>query len=314
MTWRVEWTRRARLLAACLVMGAIAAALWQMVLAPARARNAVLRQRVEEQGTNARRKGVMARTVTLRAFGVGAMERLARYYRARLDRGASPSVLLAALTEIARLERVEIIQFTPRETTTPQQETAVDVVLEGGYHDVARLIDAIGTPPSVAVLSNIRVSALTRPGARGSVAVTLVASILPGGLEHELLSHVSDGGEDGEAQLEALRYDDGGRRDPFGSLTQTVRAAATSPAAARAGLGGVRADEVMVKGVVRHGSQMLAILETPARRSFVVRPEDRLSDSSVVQIDADGVVFARIGADGETTRVRKPLFRAAREW
>jgi Tfp pilus assembly protein PilO len=276
MTWRVEWTPRARLVAACLVMGAIAAALWQMVLAPARARNAVLRQRIEEQGTNARRKEVMARTVTLRAFGVDAMERSARYYRARLDRGASPSVLLAALTEIARLERVEIVQFTPREPTTPQQEAAVDVVLEGGYHDVARLIDAIGTPPSLAVLSNFRVSALTRSGARGSVAVFLVASVLPGDLEHELLSHVSDGGEDGEVQLETLRYDDGGRRDPFGSLAQTVRAAATSSAAVRAGLGGVRA--------------------------------------SVVEIDADGVVFARIGADGETTRVRKPLFRAVREW
>jgi hypothetical protein len=58
---------------------------------------------------------------------------------------------------------------------------------------------------------------------------------------------------------------------------------------------------------------MLAILETPARQSFVVRPKDRLSDSSVLVISANGVVFDKVRADGVTSRVMKPIARRLQE-
>ena len=50
--------------------------------------------------------------------------------------------------------------------------------------------------------------------------------------------------------------------------------------------------DVLVRGVVRNGDTMLAILEGPNRQSFVSRVNDRLLDASIARIDADGVIFA----------------------
>ncbi|MCC7007569.1 MAG: hypothetical protein IT184_02020 [Acidobacteria bacterium] len=101
-------------------------------------------------------------------------------------------------------------------------------------------------------------------------------------------------------------YDDGGRRDPFGSLVLSKRAATPADGRPRSGLAGLSLADVVVKGVVRNGTTMLAILESPGRQSFVTRVKDRLIDATVVSIDRDGVVFSdRSG--GTPTEVRKPL-------
>lgn len=90
-------------------------------------------------------------------------------------------------------------------------------------------------------------------------------------------------------------YDSGGRRDPFGSLVVTRRTAGGAEGARTrppAGLAGVALADVLVRGVVRNGDTMLAILEGPNRQSFVSRVNDRLLDASIARIDADGVIFA----------------------
>lgn len=87
-------------------------------------------------------------------------------------------------------------------------------------------------------------------------------------------------------------YDSGGRRDPFSTLVQPRRTATGADARKPpAGLAGVALADVLVRGVVRNGDTMLAILEAPNRQSFVTRVNDRLLDATVVRIDADGVIF-----------------------
>jgi len=102
-------------------------------------------------------------------------------------------------------------------------------------------------------------------------------------------------------------YEDGGRRDPFTSLVTPKR---TGTAAAdgrpRSGLAALALADVTVKGVVRSGATMLAILEAPGRQSFVTRVKDRLLDATVKSIDSGGVVFAE-QAGPSTTDVRKAL-------
>lgn len=89
-------------------------------------------------------------------------------------------------------------------------------------------------------------------------------------------------------------YDSGGRRDPFASLVTPRRSGGAEGADARrrpAGLAGVALADVFVRGVVKNGDTMLAILEGPNRQSFVTRVNDQLLDATVVRIDADGVIF-----------------------
>jgi hypothetical protein len=104
-------------------------------------------------------------------------------------------------------------------------------------------------------------------------------------------------------------YDDGGRRDPFASLIVPKRAvtAANDGTRARTGLAGVALNDVTIRGVIRAGTTMMAILEGPNKQSFTIRPKDRLFDATVVTVDADGVVFSQ-QADGlGSSQVRKSL-------
>lgn len=94
----------------------------------------------------------------------------------------------------------------------------------------------------------------------------------------------------------ASTYEDGGRRDPFASLIVPKVApstAKTSTARPRpqAGLGGVSVTEVTVKGVVRSGTTMIALLQAPDGRTYMAKRQDRLQDGVVTSIDPDGVVF-----------------------
>ena len=103
-------------------------------------------------------------------------------------------------------------------------------------------------------------------------------------------------------------YSDGGRRDPFSSLVRPKR---TGPASTdgkpRTGLAALALADVTVKGVVKIGTTMQAILEAPGRQSFMAKVKDRLLDASVQSIDAAGVVFAEDVATGTPPQVRKTL-------
>ena len=108
-------------------------------------------------------------------------------------------------------------------------------------------------------------------------------------------------------------YDSGGRRDPFVSLVVPRRPAAARAAEAgprRTGLAALSVADTQVRGIVKHGSEMLAIAEGPDNQSFVLHVKDRLFDADVKAIDARGVVFVeRLEAeDGRAPReIRKPL-------
>lgn len=106
-------------------------------------------------------------------------------------------------------------------------------------------------------------------------------------------------------------YDSGGRRDPFASLVASRRSAGPGEGSRQrppAGLAGVSLADVLVRGVLRNGDTMLAILEGPNRQSYVSRVNDRLFDATVARIDADGVIFAEKAERGMApNHLRKSL-------
>jgi len=112
------------------------------------------------------------------------------------------------------------------------------------------------------------------------------------------------------------QYDDGGRRDPFVSLI-APKAAPTpaNSAAARArpvaGLGGLAISDVVVKGLIRSGTTLIALLQGPDGRTYMAKRQDRLQDGVVTRIESDAVVFTERSADAagvvRARDVRKPI-------
>jgi Tfp pilus assembly protein PilP len=87
-------------------------------------------------------------------------------------------------------------------------------------------------------------------------------------------------------------YDPQGRRDPFLSLI--ARGSDPGSAATRpAGLSGLLISEVAVKGVVHDRSGLIAMVQGPGTKTFIVRPGEKLMDGTVKAITNDSVVFSQ---------------------
>jgi hypothetical protein len=111
-------------------------------------------------------------------------------------------------------------------------------------------------------------------------------------------------------------YEDGGRRDPFASLVVVRRAdtAASADSRPRRGLAALALADIAVRGIVKNGSTMLAIIEGPNKQSFVARASDELLDASIATIDGAGVVFAQhVDGGMPPNHVRKSLRSAGEE-
>lgn len=94
------------------------------------------------------------------------------------------------------------------------------------------------------------------------------------------------------AAASAYSYRTEGRRDPFVSLVG--RGSDPKASASRAaGLPGMLINEVSLKGVLKEPAGFVAMLQGPDKKTYVVRPGQRLLDGSVKSITADAVVFAQ---------------------
>jgi hypothetical protein len=109
---------------------------------------------------------------------------------------------------------------------------------------------------------------------------------------------------------EGYSYEAGGRRDPFVSL---IRSGAESRVTSRRGEGpaGLAVGDISVRGVVQSRGAMLAMIQGPDNKSYIVRQGDRLLDGSVKSITSRGLVISQTIADPLSTArhrdVLKPL-------
>jgi len=109
----------------------------------------------------------------------------------------------------------------------------------------------------------------------------------------------------------AASTNEGSVRDPFVSLLTAKKDASVPKPGTILGLRDVSVSAVSVKGIVRSGSSLIAVLEVPGRRSFIARVKDGLQDGVVKAIDSEGVTIATTLVDAAGSRhspdVRKPL-------
>lgn len=115
----------------------------------------------------------------------------------------------------------------------------------------------------------------------------------------------------------ASGYDASGRRDPFMTLVAPRRAIVAPPPGAdlptrpKTGLAALSLADVSVRGVLKAGDRIMAILEGPNKQSFNAEVDAHLADARVKSIDELGVVFV-VRPDGTNpVEVRKALRSAA---
>jgi hypothetical protein len=103
-------------------------------------------------------------------------------------------------------------------------------------------------------------------------------------------------------------YDASGRRDPFLALD---RASDPRSAGKMNGLAGLMINEATVKGVVKSRGRMLAMVQAPDNKTYIVRASDRLLDGEVRAVTAEAVVFVQNVNDPlspvRQREIRKPL-------
>jgi Tfp pilus assembly protein PilP len=105
-------------------------------------------------------------------------------------------------------------------------------------------------------------------------------------------------------------YDANGRRDPFISLDR----ASDPKGSARdrlTGLAGLAINEATVKGVVKSQGRLVAMVQAPDNKTYIVRPNDRLLDGAVRAVTPEAVVFVQQVSDPlslvKQREIRKPL-------
>lgn len=105
-------------------------------------------------------------------------------------------------------------------------------------------------------------------------------------------------------------YDAAGRRDPFLSLNHASDPRANNGGKVN-GLAGLMINEATVKGVVKSRGRMLAMVQAPDNKTYIVKASDRLLDGEVRAVTAEAVVFVQNVNDPlspvRQREIRKPL-------
>ena len=105
-------------------------------------------------------------------------------------------------------------------------------------------------------------------------------------------------------------YDAAGRRDPFLSLDKASDPRANNGGKLN-GLAGLMINEATVKGVVKSRGRMLAMVQAPDNKTYIVKASDRLLDGEVRAVTAEAVVFVQNVNDPlspvRQREIRKPL-------
>jgi hypothetical protein len=105
-------------------------------------------------------------------------------------------------------------------------------------------------------------------------------------------------------------YDASGRRDPFAPLDAASDPRSNGGGKAT-GLAGLTIGEATVKGVVKSRGRMLAMVQAPDNKTYIVRASDRLMDGEVRAVTAEAVVFVQNVNDPlspvRQREIRKPL-------
>jgi type IV pilus assembly protein PilP len=91
---------------------------------------------------------------------------------------------------------------------------------------------------------------------------------------------------------DTFTYNPDGRRDPFVSLlTKGGERHVPRPGQDLEGVAGLAVDELTVRGIVSSPSGLVAMVQSPDRKTYLVRQNDKLLDGVVKSITPEGLVI-----------------------
>jgi Tfp pilus assembly protein PilP len=106
-------------------------------------------------------------------------------------------------------------------------------------------------------------------------------------------------------------YSADGRRDPFLSLLGTGPVRGGTLTKRGEGVAGMTLAEISVRGVLQSRGMLIAMVQGPDNRTYLVRQGDRLADGTVQSVTAEGLVVMQEVNDPlslvKQRIVRKPL-------
>jgi type IV pilus assembly protein PilP len=112
-------------------------------------------------------------------------------------------------------------------------------------------------------------------------------------------------------EAQGFTYNPEGRRDPFISLLRRGLDEKANNGSRPSGIAGMGTAEVSLRGTMVSRGGFVGILEGVDKKSYIVRPGDRLYDGSVRSISADAMVIVQQVNDPlsleKEREVRKPL-------
>jgi Tfp pilus assembly protein PilP len=109
---------------------------------------------------------------------------------------------------------------------------------------------------------------------------------------------------------EPYTYQPGGRRDPFVSVLGSGSEPRLTSRRGE-GLTGMLTEEVSVRGIMQSGGALVALVQGPDKKTYMVRTGDKLLDGSVKAVTPDGLTIVQDVSDPlslvKTREVRKLL-------
>jgi type IV pilus assembly protein PilP len=94
-----------------------------------------------------------------------------------------------------------------------------------------------------------------------------------------------------DAPAESYSYSPDGRRDPFTSLLGTGVPDPRGSGRPNDGLGGMAVGDVAVRGILQSRGALVAMVQGPDNKTYIVHQGDKLLDGSVKSITPQGIVL-----------------------
>jgi len=139
-----------------------------------------------------------------------------------------------------------------------------------------------------AAVAGVLIAQTTRPGGTTTTATTATTSTsatTTGSAVQQSLQEILEEPSTGET----YRYDPQGRRDPFQSLVGP--APKLQPGQRPPGVPGFLIDEMKLQGVVRTRQGLVAMINGPDNKGYLIRVGDKVLDGEVIRITQTTVVF-----------------------
>jgi Tfp pilus assembly protein PilP len=140
------------------------------------------------------------------------------------------------------------------------------------------------------------------------------APAAPGSTSQGTDAASSSGGAAIEAPAPAgFTYNPEGRRDPFVSLARRGLDTRTALGPRPAGLAGLDVSEVSLRGTLRSKGEFVAMLQGSDRKTYIVRPGDKLFDATVRSISQNDVVFLQQITDPLSSEKQREVRKGLRQ-